>query len=189
MPASSRSRSSEIQNSTFPRASLSAQKATINDIIVDYALGAVIFFVVTFGFLAWHLIESSLIKNGFLSKAEADTIPLYIAAMGLPIFIWISAEFVRSFRIYRVLNKISYSVEEPISIHCSKVSFICKLLHHHSSLIVSVIIKDENGNRFYYVYPENRLPSEFATKQIKKSLTDHDITIICYKGTNIVKAL
>ena len=189
MSLNSRNSRSEIQKFTFPRASLSAQKSVINDIMVDDALGSAISFILTFGLLAWHLIENSLIKNGFLNKAEADTMPLFIAAMCLPISIWYFARFRRSFRIYRILNKISYNVEESISIHCSKISFIYRPLQQIYSLIVGIIITDENGNQFYYVYPQNNFPSESVKKQIKKTLADHDITLTCYKGTNIVKAL
>ena len=96
--------------------------------------------------------------------------------------------FLQSFAVYRELSKIQHASEEVVSITCSSISFLYKSIGR-LMLIVCIVFKDEQGNRFYYVYPLDAAPNSSYKKNHIEYFTQRELTLTCYKGTNIVKSL
>jgi hypothetical protein len=103
-------------------------------------------------------------------------------------FIHCFIAFGRRFKIYQQLNKIQFSTEQLFPIHCNKISFLYKPISKYSSSIICIIIVDEYGNKFYYVYPKEG-PSEFANKFIKQQCLGKHLELNCYKNTYMIKTL
>ena len=103
-------------------------------------------------------------------------------------FIHCFIAFGRRFKIYQQLNKIQFSTEQLYPIHCNKISFLYKPISKHFSSIICIIIVDEYGNKFYYVYPKEG-PSEFANKFIKQQCLGKHLELNCYKNTYMIKTL
>ena len=103
-------------------------------------------------------------------------------------FIHCFIAFGRRFKIYRQLHKIQFSTEQLVPIHCKKISFLYKPVSKHFSSIICIIIVDEYGNKFYYVYPKEG-PSEFANKFIKQQCLGKHLELNCYKNTYMIKTL
>ena len=104
-------------------------------------------------------------------------------------FIHYFIAFGRRFKIYQQLNKIQFSTEQLFSIHCNKISFLYKPISKHCSSIMCIIIVDEYGNKFYYVYPSKVGPSEFANKFIKQQCLGKHLELNCYKNSHMIKTL
>ena len=179
MSVKSRKRHGQKQNNHSDDSLLESQKQSIKATTTEYGTASIIFSFFVFVPLAFFWSEGT----------ASDPFGLYVGFLFL-ICIWIFCLvlFIRSLRIKRELSKITCTTEEPVSIHCKKVSFLFKEVHG-TNFIVCIVMQDTNGNRFYYVYPENETPYNTVMKNIKISFTDRDLTLICYKDTNIVKAL
>lgn len=104
-------------------------------------------------------------------------------------FIHCFISFIRRFNIFQQFKKIHFSTEQLFSIYCSKISFLYKPILKHFAVIMCVIIVDENGYKFYYVYPSKESPAEFANKFIKQQFLGKQIELHCYKNTHIIKML
>ena len=103
-------------------------------------------------------------------------------------FIHCFIAFGRRFKIYQQLNKIQFSTEQLFPIHCNKISFLYEPISKYFSSIICIIIVDEYGNKFYYVYPKGG-PSEFANKFIKQQCLGKHLELNCYKNTYMIKTL
>ena len=103
--------------------------------------------------------------------------------------------FCRRFKIFQQFNKIQFSTEQLISVYCSKISFLYKPMLIKSRkifiimVIMCVIIVDENGNKFYYVYPSEKSLSIFGEKYIKQKCLGKQLELNCYKNTNLIKTM
>lgn len=97
--------------------------------------------------------------------------------------------FIRYFIIFRKVSKIKFTSEQCVSMYCKKITFILQPISKNASAILCIILKDKSGNKFYYVYPEKTAPSDLAKKHIKEQYIGKQVELICYKNTNIVKAL
>ena len=104
-------------------------------------------------------------------------------------FIHCFVSFIRRLIIFKQLKRIQFSTEQSISIHCSKISCLYKPISRFFHSIICLIIIDERGNKFYYVYPENNSPSEFGQKHIKEYYLEKRLELKCYKNTNVIKML
>ena len=104
-------------------------------------------------------------------------------------FIHCFVAFGRRFKIYQQLNKIQFSTEQLFTIYCSKISFLYKPISKHFSSIICIIIVDEYGNTFYYVYPSKEAPSELGNKFIKRECLGKHLELNCYKNTHMIKTL
>ena len=179
MSVKSRKRHAQKQNNQPNHSPLESQKQSIKATTTEYGTASIIFSFFVFVPLAFFWSEGT----------DSDPFGLYVGFLFLfCIWIFCLVLFNRSLRIKRELSKITCTTEEPVSIHCKKVSFLFKEVHR-TNFIVCIVMQDTNGNRFYYVYPENDTPDNSVRKNIKTSFTDRDLTLICYKDTNIVKAL
>ena len=112
---------------------------------------------------------------------------LIILSILVGMFIYYLTHGVLCFNIWRKLIKICYTSEQVVSINCHSVSFILKSISKFSSVIACIILTDEMGDKFYYVYLEDKEPSDLARKNIKEQYLGNKIELICYKNTNIIK--
>ena len=177
MSVKSRNRYNKKQSEAVTRSPLLFQKQYLYAAMEEYAITCVIIFF--FACLAVAVIfDEPTLFMGYLG-------PLFL----LCFFSFYLINFIRSFRIHRALNKIQYASEESRSFHCCKCTFLFKSVSKFTSRIVCIIMKDEQGNRFYYVYPEKEAPFDSAKKQFKAHFVDQDITLTCYQGTNLIKVL
>ena len=177
MSVKSRNRYNKKQSEAVPRSPLAFQKQYIHAAMVEYAIKSGIFF-----FCACLGIEPFFDSPPFF--------PGYFAASAFFCFFsFYMIGFIRSFRIHRALSKVQYASEESRTLHCCKCTFLFKPVSKHTSRIVCIILKDEQGNRFCYVYPEKEAPFDSAKKQLKARFVSQDLTLTCYQGTNLIKVL
>ena len=123
---------------------------------------------------------------------EDKSLDLYVLLV-LPIlvgmFIYYLIQGILCFSIWGTIIKIRYTSEQVVSIDCHSVSFILKSISKFSYAIACIILTDERGNKFHYVYLEDKEPSDLARKDIKEQYLGNKIELICYKNTNIVKRI
>ena len=182
MSVKSRKRHAEKNHPRFPTYPLTARREALNEIMTDYAILSIMFFAIALIFLATYLFDR------YFKNQAANEMELYISALQLPIALFYFIRFRRIFRINRQLKQIAYASEEPLSIHCSKVSFEYKMIKN-GALIVCIVFKDDRSDCFYYVYPLKNAPNDSLTKHIKNEFTDQDLTLICYKDSHMIKEL
>ena len=177
MSVKSRNRYNKKQSEAVPRSPLAFQKQYLYAAMMDYAITSVIFFFFACLTVAVIFDEPTLFMRYFGTSVFFCFFAFYMIG------------FIRSFRIHRALSKIQYASEESRSFHCCKCTFLFKSVSKFTSRIVCIIMKDEQGNRFYYVYPEKEAPFDSAKKQLKARFVNQDITLTCYQGTNLSKLL
>jgi hypothetical protein len=182
MSLKSRKRHAEKNHPRFPTYPLPARREAVNEIMTDYAILSILFLVLALILLTVYLFERHL------KGQKADESALYISAMLLPIVLFFFNQFLRSYRIGRQLKQVAYASEETLSIHCSKVSVLCRMLKWND-LIVCIILKDDQGNCFYYVYPLKNAPHISFAKHIDQAFINQDLTLICYKNSHMIKEL
>lgn len=85
--------------------------------------------------------------------------------------------------IYYKLNKLTNFNEEHIEIICKKVRILTRQISRISSVIIGIIIKDENNKKYYFITYEMSVDME---KGIKEELLNNKITITCYEGSNFI---
>ena len=177
MSVKSRNRYNKKQSEAVTRSPLLLQKQYLYAAMEEYAIASVIsFFFVCLGI--YHIFYE-----------PTNFIAYFVAFIIFCFFAFSMIDFIRSFRIHRALGKVQYASEESRTLHCCKCTFLFKSVSKHTSRIVCIIMKDEQGNRFCYVYPEKEAPFDSAKKQLKAHFVDQDITLTCYQGTNLIKVL
>lgn len=162
-----------------PSNPLLLQKQAIRNTMFDY-LGASGFFCIV------------VIVMTFVELWDDGTVdqPIYVLIVFLIIvgmFIFYLIRFIRCFNVFKNVVKIQYTSEQAISVNCQKVSFMLKDISKFSSAIAYIVLIDESGNKFTYVYPEDKEPSDLAKKDIKERCVGKKMELICYKNTNIIK--
>ena len=92
--------------------------------------------------------------------------------------------FLRCFSVFSKLNKIQCSSEQIVEIVCKKVNFLIYARSKYSTVIICVILTDEQGKRFYFVTKD--IPYD-TKKRLRQTFQNARITLICYAKTNCVK--
>ena len=186
MSIKSRNRAYKNRNHRSASSPLNSQKQTLK-LNMFYCLGvSVLLFAVTiFGIIiVFQEINSRQIL--LLSIIE-----IFFAGTFMHYFI----SFCRRFKIFQQLNKIQFSTEQLLSVYCSKISFLYKPILIKSirfsiiTVIMCVIIVDENGNKFYYVCPSKKSHSILGEKFIKQQCLGKQLELNCYKNTNLIKTM
>ena len=95
---------------------------------------------------------------------------------------------IRRHRLDSELQRIPCSDVTETNIHCTKVQFMTQRVGKYSSVIMCMILYDENGEAFFYVYPKGDERTDYATETLKSSLVGFGITLACYSGTHIVNS-
>lgn len=158
---------------------LPLQEYAIKSTLTDYFGATVFLFVVLVIMLLAELWEDRSLAPPIYYLI------IFIILVGMFIFCLTNA--IRCFSIFRKINKIKFASEQVVSIKCHRVSFIIKSKSKYSSAIACIILIDEKGDTFTYVYPEDKEPSDFAKKSIKEGYLGRNMELICYKNTNIIK--
>ena len=94
----------------------------------------------------------------------------------------------RRYRLDSEIQRIPCSDVTETDIHCTKVQFMTQRAGKYSSVIMCMILHNENGETFFYVYPKGDERTDYATETLKSSLVGFEITLACYSGTHIVKS-
>ena len=132
------------------------------------------------------IIIVELFDDRTLGSSTSILVP-YLGVLGF--FIFYLIRLIRCFNVFKKVVKIQYTSEQAISVNCQKVLFMLKDISKFSSAIAYIILVDESGNKYTYVYPEDKEPSDLAKKGIKERYVGKRMELICYKNTNIIKKL
>ena len=125
---------------------------------------------------------------GIYDKISAPTLWL-IGLMVGGVSLYFCVAFVRRWVLFGHFEKIKFTTEQSVALHCRQIAFLCEPVSRFASVILCVILKDENGKNFYYIYPKKVAPLTFERKKIRQQYLDKEIVLICYQNTNIVKHL
>ena len=180
MSIKSRNRAYKNRNQQSARSPLNSQKQALKLNMFDCLVSSVLLFALNIYVIIVVFQEENTQQILVLSIIE-----MILAGTFIHCFI----AFGRRFKIYQQLNKIQFSTEQLFPIHCNKISFLYKPTSKHSSSIICIIIVDEYGNKFYYVYPSKEATSEFGNKFIKQQCLGKDLELNCYKNTYMIKTL
>lgn len=108
-------------------------------------------------------------------------IPLMLLITGIFVFL-----FTECWMIFRKIKQIQFASEERVTIRCKKISFLSRSVSRFSSVIIGIILTDENGKKYYHIIEGI---SEFAQKSIKQELLHAKIDLVCYQNTNFIKKI
>ena len=156
---------------------LSIQKQTIKNAFLDYLGAAIMFFVMALVVFVVGILTEDAAHS---KRIVFGTTPIIL---GFTIFF--AFLFLRRFVIFKEINKITSSSEQTIEITCKKVAFLTQPISRHSAVIICIILKDENGQKYYDI--TNGI-SNYAKKETKKELLNAKVSLVCYANTNCVKA-
>ena len=156
---------------------LSRQKQTIKNAFLDYLWAAIMFFIMALiVFVVGLLTEDPSHSKRIIFGATPGILCITIIFFSL---------FLCRFLIFSRINKIKFSSEQVIEITCKKVAFLTQPISRHSAVIICIILKDENGQKYYDI--TNGI-SNYAKKETKKELLNAKVSLVCYANTNCVKA-
>lgn len=155
---------------------LSIQKQTMKSAFLDYLGAAIMFFIMTLVvFVAGLLTEDASHSKRIIFGAT----PIIL---GFTIFF--TFLFLRRFIIFKKINKIESFSEQTIEITCKKVAFVIQPISKHSSVIICIVLTDENGKKYYDIV--NGI-SDLAKKRTRSALLNAKVVLHCYADTNCVK--
>lgn len=156
---------------------LSRQKQIMKRAFLDY-LGVVIMF---------FMLELIVIVVVLSTEDAAHSNRIIFGV--IPFIVCITIVFVclflRCYLIFSRINKIKFSANQTIEITCKKVRFLTRPISRYSSVIVCIILVDENGKKYYDVTNEI---SDHVKKGTKKELLNAKVSLDCYENTNYVRA-
>lgn len=124
---------------------------------------------------------------GLMSEGEGRMI-LWGLVVLVPVGTFYLIKAIRRHRLNNAIQKIDSTDETEICIRCTKMRFMTQPVGKHSSVIMCMILYNENGEAFFYVYPKGDERTDYATETLKSSLVGFEITLACYAGTHIVKS-
>ena len=84
-----------------------------------------------------------------------------------------------------MMKRIRFSSEQSLVVMCKGVRFLTRPYSRNSFEVVCLILSDAEGEKYYY---PTRLGYS-AKKDLKKSLIGSELTLICYKDTNVIKRI
>ena len=104
-------------------------------------------------------------------------------------FVMSFVDFLRRYLLFLQLRKIKYASETEMAIQCKDVRFIFHPVGKYTHVILSIILRDSSGNRFYYICPSENAPYDSNRKAIKIQFTEKTVKLKCYQNTNFIKTL
>ena len=153
---------------------LSRQKQIMKRAFLNY-LGVVI---------AFFMLELIVVVVGLSTEDAAHSNRIIFGVM-VCITIVVVCLLLRRYLIFSRINKIKFSANQTIEITCKKVRFLTRPISRYSSVIVCIILVDENGKKYYDVTNEI---SDHVKKGTKKELLNAKVSLDCYENTNYVRA-
>ena len=176
MSLKSRRKQEERKSDKQQHNPLETQKQIIKKTTADYFGGLIMMFVMTVVVLI----------TGFCVDDPAHAKGIFLIV--IPLMLLITAIFVFLFTecwmVFRKIKQIQCASEESVTIQCKKVSFLLKHVSRFSSIIICIILTDENGKKYYHI---TEGISEFSKKSIKNKLLHSKIDLVCYQNTNFIK--
>ena len=154
------------------------KKAVKQDVVGYFALSVIFLFITT------PLPVITLIRN-----ESFDWGLWYLLGAGL--FCVIYSLLIALIRrpLIKKLNEIESSDEQTVLVNCKKISF--SFTHpsntSRAEVLLCVTIKDDEGNKFYYVFPSCEAPHRIKSREIRKALVGKTLALVCYQGANIIK--
>ena len=98
---------------------------------------------------------------------------------------WVHA--LRDWRILQCLMQAQNNGLHTRQIVCKKVSFCLRRIRKHHHVVVGVTLRDENGEKFHFVFPiDEETPASTSTKLLK--LTKQTVQLQCYHGSNALRS-
>ena len=107
----------------------------------------------------------------------------------LLIFMLVFVDFIRRYLILRRLNIINASSDYEITVQCKDVRFLLDPIGGTSGIILCVILRDQTGTPYYYIYPSEDAPFDNYRTLIKNKFTEKTVKLKCYQDTNFIKTL
>lgn len=160
---------------------LSRQQATVNGALRDYMWAAVLFLVMTLGVLAIGLSASDPAhRNGVLWGAVPLT-ALIAAGYGYGC--------ARRGLLRHRLRRISCEDACPQVFHCRSIRLLYHPVSKHRQEIIGLILKDEAGKKYIYIYPEGEEKSQVCAAPLRKQFRGAGVTVECYRDSNFVKTI
>lgn len=97
-------------------------------------------------------------------------------------FIVILIFFVKRLIIYLKLKSIKYLYEEKIVINCKKIRYVKSFtLNRYETIEIIISFYDISNKKYHFVVPKENIIPSF------KRLINKEITLYCYKNTNLIK--
>lgn len=168
---------------------LPLQIQALKSAMIDYIALSVFFFA--FAVIIFNIVFTGVFVNRTaLTQYEGELLVVGCMLFGGLLFGFAAA---RRSAILKELKTVDGSAEYTVSIHCRKVSCIGQILSKRTAFVLGLVLTDENGNKFYYIFPQGSAPSDSADAKIeaniKKQYSESSVELICYHNTNIVKAI
>ena len=158
---------------------LPLQKKTIRRSMRDYLLSGLLCLTLTvLSYIVSFTAEAGNHRNGILFFV----VPL----LSLITFLLLLAAF-RRWRICRKIGGVLYSTADAVTIQCKKASALYHPVGQHSYAVICLVLRDELGRKYHYIYPAGHTPGDRAAKQLRHQLTGKELTLICYRDSSIVK--
>ncbi len=123
---------------------------------------------------------------------EGTLRPLFLFGMLPVLLVFTMMSFVRyavRLRLLLRIRSIRYTNSCKIRIHCKKVYFLSRAVGKNLSLITWIVLTDEQGKKYYYIYPKDSEPLDYAKPLLKQHFEGQNVTLICYRDTHIIKSL
>ena len=169
------------KGTAVPNDLLQQQKAAIESSMLEFFGVAALFFLFFCITLMIDFIErAKQTQNGGMILAELIVFVVFAESC-------VSA--VKRFCVFRKISKVEFSSEGTVSIHCKKISFMYIPVTKGTSSIDCIVLKDEYGKKYFYVYPKKKRPDSNLKKEIREKYLDNEMQFICYKNTNFIKIL
>lgn len=169
------------KGTAVPNDLLQQQKEAIESSMLEFfGIAALFFLFFSITLLIDFLERSEQTQNGGMFFGELIVFVIFdvfcVAAL-------------KRFWIFRKISKVKFSSEETVSVHCDKINFMYFPVSKGTSLIECVVLKDESGEKYYYIFPKKKRPFDNSKNRIKEKYLEKEIVIICYRNTNIIKIL
>ena len=152
----------------------------MKDAWLDYLISAILFLIITTVVMIIEISNNSDNHNPFFFIAI-----LIVAATSILFFLG----SLRRFVIYRLISKIQYSSEDTITIQCKNVLFLTQPISRFSSVVICTILHNENGDKYYFIYPKGCEVTDFSKKYVKTQFFKNEVELTCYRDTNIVRTI
>lgn len=128
----------------------------------------------------------------FLDDKDTARRLCYVALPNCILFTVFSVFSVKAFVVFRAVYTVALRSTERCEISCDKVRFMTYLrgtyAHSMRSAMIGVIFVDTEGQRFYYVFPENHwLANTPETRASYEQMRGRIIRLQCYRESHVVK--
>lgn len=164
---------------------LPLQKQALKNAILNYIAAAVLFF--SFSVIMFNVIFNAVFRcNETLRQNSGSLFGAFLLSFGSLCF---GIFAIQRYAILKQLEAVEGSTVYTISTRCRQVRCIGQIMTKRSAIILCLVLTDENGSKFCYVYPKGNAPPDTAKASIKAQYLGNRIELCCYHDTNMIKTL